>query len=301
MNETDNTSRGDVHGAVGSYVVHALEEPELSQFEAHVAGCGKCSNEITSFNEMLAQLSADFEVAPPAELRGSVLSAISGISQLPAEAEQDVAPAPRHGLSIAPDPQASEIQAPDGQASADREPAEQAMAPVVSLADARRRRASRALIAVAAAVALIAVAAGGWAVNLNQQLQNQQAGQVVAQQRSQRESKLLRAPDAKIYTSTLKDGSAVSYVVSKQQNAAVLIGGNVASPGTGKVYQIWTVKGFKTSDPTYFRDATFGAGDQRSVFLTTNVGQANALGISIEPTGSTPSKPTTTPFALASL
>ena len=175
------------------------------------------------------------------------------------------------------------------------------MAPVVSLADARRRRAPRALIAVAAAVALIAVAAGGWAVNLNRQLQNQQAGQAVAQQQSQRESELLRAPDAKIYTSTLKDGSAVSYVVSKAENAAVLIGGNVASPGTGKIYQIWTVKGYGTSEATYSRDATFGAGDQQSVFLTTNVGQANALGISIEPTGSTPSKPTTEPFALASL
>ena len=111
MNEIDNISRGDVHGAVGSYVVHALEEPELSEFEAHVAECDQCSSEIASFNEMLAQMSADFEVAPPAELRGSVLSAIAGVSQLPAEPEQHVAPATGHGLSIAPDQQAAEVQA----------------------------------------------------------------------------------------------------------------------------------------------------------------------------------------------
>lgn len=303
MNEVDSllggVAGGDLHGAVGSYVVHALDEPELSEFEAHIAGCDRCSNEIASFNETLAEMSADFEVSPPAELRSSVLSAITGITQLPAEPEQQVAASPRHGLFVAAEDQALHDQADPDQKAENEAPAEQGLAPVVSLADARRRRAPRALIAVAAAVALIAVAAGGWAVTLNGRLQNQQAGQALSQQQSQRESKLLRAPDAKIYTSTLKDGSPVSYVVSKTQNAAALIGGDVASPGAGKTYQIWTISG--KGNTTYSRDATFGAGNQQSVFLTTNVGQANLLGISIEPTGSTPSKPTTTPFALATL
>lgn len=287
MNEVDNSVRGDAHGAVGSYVVHALDEPELSEFEAHLADCDQCSNEITSFNETLAEMTAVFDTAPPPALRTSVLNAISGISQLPAERDQTGPAAPRHGFPVVPEDEAPEKRA-----------GKQSLAPVTSLGEARPRRAPRALIAIAAAVAVIAVAAGGWAVSLNQKLQNQQAGQAMAQQ-AQRESNLLRAPDAKIYTAKLQDGSPVSYVVSKTQNAAALIGGNVASPGAGKVYQLWTISG--KSNTTFARDATFGGGNQQSVFLTTDVGRANLLGISIEPTGSTPSKPTTTPFAVATL
>ncbi len=298
MNEVDNGARGDVHGAVGSYVVHALDEPELREFEAHLDGCAQCTREIAEFGEALAELSLAMETAPPPALRGSVLDAIAGVSQLPAEST-DVTPiefsAPTTASTTAPTPQAE----PEPQAQPDSDVPRRAA--VVSLDEVRQRRRSRALIAVAAAVALIAVAAGGWAVSLNQRLQNQQATQAVASQQSQREAELLRAPDAKIYASTLADGSQVSYVVSKQQNSAVLLAGQVGSPGAGKVYQIWAVNGFGSSDISYNRAGTFGAGGQQRVFLSGDVDSANALGVSVEPAGSTPSQPTTTPTGVAEI
>ncbi len=308
MNEVDNVARGEIHDAVGSYVVHALEEPELSQFEAHVGECEQCSAEIREFSETLAGLSADFEVAPPAELRNSVLSAISGISQLPAESEAGESEAetgPRHAVPVLPraSDQADgwaggqENDQAGGQENDRDVESDRTMAQVVSLDDVRRRRAPRALIAVAAAVALIAVAAGGWAVNLNQKLQQQQAGQSVVAQQTQRESALLNASDATIYSSTLPGGAKVSYVVSKQQNAAMLVSGDLPNPGAGKAYQIWTVRG----KDTFYRDQAFTTIDQQRVFLSGNIGQADALGLSIETAGSTPSKPSTGPYAVANL
>ena len=305
MNEVDNVARGEIHDAVGSYVVHALEEPELSEFEAHIDGCEQCSAEIREFSETLAELSLDFEVAPPAALRTSVLSAIGGISQLPAEGEpveseaveREAESGPRHAVPVLPRASAEANGQANGQPNDHGARSDRPMGQVVSLDEVRRRRAPRALIAVAAAVALIAVAAGGWAVNLNQKLQQQQAGQSVIAQQTQRESALLNASDATIHSSTLPGGAKVSYVVSKQQNAAMLVGGDLPNPGAGKAYQIWTVRG----KDTFYRDQPFTAGNQQRVFLSGNIDQADALGLSIETAGSTPSKPSTGPYAVANL
>ena len=36
----------EIHGAVGSYVVNALDPDELDEFEAHLAVCPTCSREV---------------------------------------------------------------------------------------------------------------------------------------------------------------------------------------------------------------------------------------------------------------
>ena len=74
----------EIHGAVGSYVVNALDPDELEEFEAHLAVCPTCSREVREFGETAAELALLASAPPPpAALRGSILSAISEIRPLP--------------------------------------------------------------------------------------------------------------------------------------------------------------------------------------------------------------------------
>ena len=74
----------EIHGAVGSYVVNALDPSELDEFEAHLAVCPTCSREVVEFGETAAELSLlATATAPPPELRSSILSAISEVRVLP--------------------------------------------------------------------------------------------------------------------------------------------------------------------------------------------------------------------------
>ena len=47
----------EIHGAVGAYVVNALEPDEREEFEAHLAVCPTCSREVVEFGETAAELS----------------------------------------------------------------------------------------------------------------------------------------------------------------------------------------------------------------------------------------------------
>ena len=57
----------EIHGAVGSYVVNALDLAELDEFEAHLAVCPTCTREVVEFCETAAELSllAPAAVPPP--------------------------------------------------------------------------------------------------------------------------------------------------------------------------------------------------------------------------------------------
>ena len=78
-----------IHGAVGSYVVNALDPDELEEFEAHLAVCPTCSREVAEFCETAAELSL-LASAPPAALRGSILCHFR---------DQATAPEPRRGCT----------------------------------------------------------------------------------------------------------------------------------------------------------------------------------------------------------
>jgi anti-sigma factor RsiW len=75
----------EIHSAVGSYVVNALDPDELEEFEAHLAVCPTCTREVQEFTETAAELSLLASATPPAALRGSILAAISEVRPLPPE------------------------------------------------------------------------------------------------------------------------------------------------------------------------------------------------------------------------
>jgi anti-sigma-K factor RskA len=128
----------DPHALVGAYALDALTDEERAEFEAHLIDCADCRREVGEFRETLAETSVLTETAPPAELRGNVLTAIKTVRQLE--------PQPAHAV--------------------------EQTAKVIKLPVWRRV----ARVAVAAVVA-VALAIGGWAIGEQQSQSNQTARQ----------------------------------------------------------------------------------------------------------------------------
>jgi len=242
----------EIHGAVGSYVVNALDPDEMDEFEAHLAVCPTCSREVQEFGETAAELSLLAIVTPPpAELRGSILAAISQVRPLPPEPPAELA------LVEAEAPAAPQAHQP----------------PVDELALRRQQRRTRLLSVLVAAVLAAALALGGVVYGLVQSRQAQ-----VAQQTA--ETELLTAPDVQTYSTTMKDGGQVSFVVSKSLNRAMFIGKDLPAVGTDKRYQLWTLEGKRAIADNLVP----GGGDRQQFFRETLEG-VTGLAVSIEDAG----------------
>jgi anti-sigma-K factor RskA len=133
---------------------------------------------------------------------------------------------------------------------------------------------SRILIGLAAAAAVITLALGGWVFNVVQSTPSE----VAAQSAAQRETDLLQAPDAQVRSVTAA-GALYTFVVSKQRNEALFIPTDLADPGAGKTYQLWTLEGRRA-----FPDATVDRDVLRQWF-TGSVTDATSLAVTIEPEG----------------
>jgi hypothetical protein len=245
----------EIHGAVGSYVVNALDPDELEEFEAHLAVCPTCTREVREFCETAAELSLLASAPPPpAALRGSILSAISEIRPLPPEPPAEAA---------------SAESAPPGTVAV---PAE-AGRPVDELALRRQRRRTRILGALVAAVVAAAIALGGVVYTL---VQGQQAQ--VAQQAA--ETELLTAPDVQTYSATMKDGGQISFVVSRSLDRAMFIGKDLPAVGADRRYQLWTLEGQQP-----IPDNLIAGGGDRKEFFRETLGGVTGLAVSVEAAG----------------
>jgi len=244
----------EIHGAVGSYVVNALNPEEREEFEAHLAVCPTCSREVVEFGETAAELSLLAIVPPPpTALRGSILSAISEIRPLPPEPPSEAAPAESA-------PSATSVPAEPGRA-------------MDELALRRQRRRTRILGVLVAAVVAAAVALGGVVYTL---VQGQQAQ--VAQQAA--ETELLTAPDVQTYSTTMKDGGQISFVVSRSLNRAMFIGKDLPAVGADRRYQLWTLEGQQA-----IPDNLVAGGGDRKEFFREPLSGVTGLAVSVEAAG----------------
>ncbi len=261
----------EIHVSVGSYVVNALDDDELTEFEAHLATCETCRREVVEFSETAAQLSTITETPPPPALRDSILSAIQQVRPLPPEEIETVPVVARRASTTVEDV-----------------PVEEAPPVVDELALRRQRRSTRFLALAVAAAMVIALGLGGWVVNL---VQARQA--IVAE--STLETQLLTAPDAVTSPVTLKNGGHASFVSSKSLDKALFIGGQLPDPGTDKLYQLWTIRG-----ATAVPDALLSGGQGQKAWFTGAVASSDGLAVTIEPkTGST--RPTSPILASANV
>ena len=239
----------EIHGAVGSYVVNGLDPDELDQFEAHLAVCPTCTREVQEFGETAAELSLLASVTPPpAELRGSILAAISQVRPMPPEPPPEVAHV--------------EAQAP----SAPQRPLDE-------LAQRRQQRRTRILSVLVAAVMAAALALGGVVYGLVQSRQAQVAQQEAA-------TELLTAPDVQTYSSTMKDGGQISFVVSKSLDRAMFIGKDLPAVGDDKRYQLWTLEGQRA-----IPDNLVAGGGDRQQFFREALSGVTGLAVSVEAAG----------------
>ena len=259
----------EIHGAVGSYVTHALDPDELDDFERHLAGCATCRQEVSEFEETTAELATLVAATPPPMLRASILSAISEVRPLPPLPAVEEEAEPRRALSVVtPDEDTTTESLSTLNRTNDSATATTA-APVDELAARRARRLPRVFALVAAAALVIALGLGGWVVNLVQQQQTQSASETLS-------SQILNAPDATIKKKATTDGTEVSFVVSKSLNKAMFIGPNLGDPGAGKVYKLWTIDGAPVGD------VTFEGGQSGQVFMTGDIAAASGLALSVE-------------------
>lgn len=259
----------EIHGAVGSYVINALDADELDEFEAHLSVCPTCSREVAEFCETAAELSLLASLtAPPPSLRTSVLAAIRDVRPLPPElpAQPVVVPiGPRRAMV----------------------PSAAAAGPVDELAVRRQRRRTRILSMAVAAAMVVALALGASVFGLVQNRQAQVANATL-------ESLLWSAPDVKVVTTTTKNGAHVSFVTSKSLNKAMFVGDNLPATGSNKRYQLWTTQGEQAT-----ADNQLEGGTQRQWFKGSLAG-ADGLAVTIEPTsGST--RPTPPILATATI
>jgi anti-sigma factor RsiW len=69
--------------SVASYVLGALPEDELAEFEAHLESCPRCRAEVQSFAAVPAALALAVTPAPaPAELRDRIMATVAGEAEL---------------------------------------------------------------------------------------------------------------------------------------------------------------------------------------------------------------------------
>lgn len=288
----------DLHSAAGSYAVDALSAGERMEFEAHLAGCADCLQEVAEFADTLAELSPLASAVPPASLRASVMAAVTGArvsgrrlaatNGAAAGEGSDGGPevAPRRALPA----QVTELRplGPDEVVPLEEHPSVLPVQPWLDVpADlekdlgGRTRKRSRdwLLGAVVAAALVVALVLSGFVYVSWQQSQARMAS-------AQHESALLTAPDARVYHETTKGGIAVSFVVSRQRNEALFLSDELGDPGKGRTFQLWTVKDRQPSSAGVVRKS----GDVRQWIGLP--GDSDHLALSLEPSDGGSKTPT---------
>jgi Anti-sigma-K factor rskA len=265
----------DIHETAAPYAVDALDHADLVEYEDHLAGCSACQDELVELYETAAELSLLAQATPRSALRGSVLDAVRATSQI------------SEGPSVGSNGGQGQ-PVPGTELTRSEEPDQ----PVDELAIRRRRRRSRVLAGLVAAVLAIAVGLGGVVYPMVQQRQAQVAQVLLEEQ-------LYAAPDSVTTTTALPGGGRATFVASRQLDRAVFVGTDLPDPGPNR-YQLWTVTGSNLDKPTgVFRDAQ--AADPASevkLFFSGNIAEADFLAVNLEPAGGTSPTPTTPVLAV---
>ena len=73
----------DPHALTGAYALDALDDLERARFEAHLAQCADCRDEVAGLREAASMLALTEDEAPPEVLRAKVLADIRTVRPLP--------------------------------------------------------------------------------------------------------------------------------------------------------------------------------------------------------------------------
>ena len=191
----------DVHTLTGAYAVDALDEFDRRRFEAHLADCPDCTQEVAELRATAARLGDAVAEPPPYHLRHRVLDQIATTRQ----------------------------EAPGGRPR-------RAAGTGVPAPWALRLITAAAVVALAAAAGL-----GSWAWHNENQLNTVQSQLAQSQARYGAVAAILSAPDARVNTGNGTAGGMAVVLASHELNRAVLLVSDLPQAPAGHTYQAWLI------------------------------------------------------------
>lgn len=268
----------DMHSLAGEYAVGSLTPEEIEQYEAHLATCPSCREEVADMRDIAAQLSEAVATDPPATLRESVLAQIAQTPQHPAA----TAETPGYGGTAATGGAAL------GSATAPSVTTSQGSTSSNVIPMQRRGMAGRATGLMAAAALVAAVAMGGWALSNRNEARDATA-------RAEQLTALLAAGDVRTVSSEFATGGEGTVVLSASRGEALLVTAELPELSGDEVYQAWTGK--ESMEP-----AGVVADDPATnvVELPDQALDADQIAVTVEPTEGLRA-PTTDPVFLVDL
>ncbi|WP_225805038.1 anti-sigma factor domain-containing protein [Streptomyces sp. NK15101] len=108
---------------------------------------------------------------------------------------------------------------------------------------------------------------------------------------------ILTAPDATVHAGELSDGAKAAVVVSREQARAAFTARDLPTLPSGKAYELWYADRAGDLRPAGLLDDT---GDRATRVLEGPLGNAVAVGITVEPAGGS-AQPTTEPLGIISI
>ena len=201
------------HTLAGAYAMDAISEPDRARFEAHLARCQECAQEIASLREATARLAGATAVTPPPGLKERVMAAAAMTRQQP-PVTSDAEPPARSAWTALARPGAW-LRALAGRTW--------------------RVRLGVAAGAVAAVVVLSAAVVFGVSSGTMRQQLNQ------AQVSSQQIAAVLTAQDAIMMTGTVTGGGTATIVMSHARHALVFTAAGLRPLPASRGYELWLI------------------------------------------------------------
>ncbi len=268
----------DVHALAGVYAAGALGgAAERGEFEAHLAHCPACADEVRQLQATAAALGQAAALPAPPTLRARVLPAIGGVPQDPATPLTATPPAP-----VPPPPVPPAGVPPPGEPYP---PAHRRTGPA-------RRPLRRPRVATLAAAACLAVAAAAGAIAVHDQ---QRLGQLTAA--SQAVSAVLSAPGARATTAHATGGGTLTLISAPTRHQVVVASAGLPPLPDSQTYQLWTMGPAGPRPAGLLRPDTTGHTPLQAATVPSG---ANRLALTVEPAGGS-AQPTTTPIVVLPL
>ncbi len=283
----------EIHTLAGAYALHALDDDERVLFEAHLAECPACDQEVRELEATAARLGGLLRELPPPDLKARVLAQIDATRQHPPVGP----PAPPLTVPLTALPAPTVMAAPAV-----------STAPAAPTPSRSTERLLRLLAPAAAVLAIAVVGLGVMVVNLNVRMGELEPGIAETTPAEASVAALLGAHDLDIVTvdeaprprgaGENPPGASARVMVSPSLGAAVFLAAGMDPAPHEHAYSLWLVH----TDGQLTPVALFDVDPDGTVtqHVEADLSTVEALGVTVEPEhGSL--QPSTEPVMLVSL
>lgn len=225
-----------LHDLAPLYALDALEPHEAAEFEAHLATCAPCQQELRDSREVAGLLAVAVARTPPPALRDRIIASAAA-SAAERRAPAGVASVGSDGPAPSPAMAADSAERIDADAAIPVTAAPSAEPAGVTVLRPHRWTDSWSparSLGVAAAVVLALVIGGASIASRSSDPDPVDTAAAEA---------VLRDPGAVTYSLTGPNGSTGRVVWSHQRGEAVLLSDSLADAGPGRTYQVWFIDG----------------------------------------------------------